>query len=146
MVINKSIQTSNQKVLGSTPDRSTRIFFRVCLCHLLINTSFSHNFLFIKKKLGEFGGRGGGGAEVFPLILGRANSKPVFHTHTYLSCVGPAQSSFSLLSLLCVEFACMIMYTVSKGFSHPPLNKKKVIVKNKQTGECLVLSTKFLIT
>ena len=29
-----SIRTSNQKVLGSTPDRSTRIFyFRVCLCH-----------------------------------------------------------------------------------------------------------------
>ena len=30
----------NRKVLGSTPDRSTRIFFRVCLCHLLNNTSF----------------------------------------------------------------------------------------------------------
>ena len=31
-----SIRTSNRKVLGSTPDRSTRIsFFRVCLCHFL---------------------------------------------------------------------------------------------------------------
>ena len=26
---------SIRKVLGSTPDRSTRIFFRVCLCHFL---------------------------------------------------------------------------------------------------------------
>ena len=59
-------------------------------------------------------------------------AESVFHAHTYLSCVGLVQSSFSLLSLLCVEFACMIMYTVSKGFSHPPLDKTKMIVKNKQ--------------
>ena len=26
--------------IGSTPDRGTRIFFRVCLCHLLNDTSF----------------------------------------------------------------------------------------------------------
>ena len=36
----------NLKVLGSTPDRSTRIFFRACLCHLLNNTSISSNVLF----------------------------------------------------------------------------------------------------
>ena len=35
-----SIRTSNRKILGSTPDRSTQIsFFRVCLCHSLNNVS-----------------------------------------------------------------------------------------------------------
>ena len=29
----------------SAPDRSTRIFFQVCLCHLLNNTSFSEIIL-----------------------------------------------------------------------------------------------------
>ena len=33
-----------EKVLGSTPDRSTRLsFFRLCLCHSLSYTSFSYN-------------------------------------------------------------------------------------------------------
>ena len=30
----KNFKSSNRKVIGSTPDRSTRnFFFRVCLCH-----------------------------------------------------------------------------------------------------------------
>ena len=37
----RASKTSNRMVLGSTPDRSTRIFFRVCLCHLLNNTASS---------------------------------------------------------------------------------------------------------
>ena len=40
----QSIQTSNWKVLGSTHDRSTQIFFRVCLCHLLNHMYHSHWF------------------------------------------------------------------------------------------------------
>ena len=36
--------TSNQKVMGSTPDRSTRIFFfRECLCHSL-KKNHSHKY------------------------------------------------------------------------------------------------------
>ena len=32
--VHMCIRTSNRKVLGLTPDRSTRnFFFRVCLCH-----------------------------------------------------------------------------------------------------------------
>ena len=48
----ESIRTSNRKVLGSTPDRNTRIFFQVCLCHFLNNTLFSKiNTLFLFELL-----------------------------------------------------------------------------------------------